>query len=179
MAKKTRKTASKLVAGLALGSISWIINTGAANLSVLAQPANEKKCDISAIVIDKDPQGLNVRSGPGTSSRILGKIPTYESVDIIASSGNWVKIRKDYSDGFRGTGWVFLPMLGTATRGYETNGVDLYASPSQQSRKIGRVPRKTDVKLLGCQGQWAQIEYRGVKGWLKSDDQCGVGTTCS
>ncbi|MBD1836911.1 SH3 domain-containing protein [Coleofasciculus sp. FACHB-64] len=181
MAKKANKTASKLTLGLALASMSWVINTGTANLSVLAQPVNEKKCDISAVVIDKDPQGLNVRSGPSSNSRILGKIPTYESVDIIASSGNWVKITNAFREigGFQGTGWVFLPMLGTSTRGYETNGVNLYVSPSQQSRKIARVPRRTDVKLIGCQGEWAEIEYRGVKGWLKSDDQCGVGTTCS
>ncbi len=181
MSKNTSKTASKLSALLALGSMSWVVNTGTANLSVLAQPAKEKKCDISAIVIDKDPQGLNVRSGASSSSRIIGRIPTYESVDIIASSGNWVKIKNAEREigGFLGTGWVFLSMLGTSTRGYETNGVNLYASPSQQSRKIGRVPPRTDVKLLGCQGEWAQIEYRGVKGWLKSDDQCGVGTTCS
>jgi len=179
MAKKVNKTALNLFLGLALGSISLVVNTGAANLSALAQSANPKKCDIYAYVIDKDPQGLNVRSSAGTNSRILGKIPTNESVQVVASSGNWVQVT-DATAGFQGTGWVALSKLGTSTRGYEANGVHLYASPSQQSRKFGRVPKTTQVKLLGCQGQWAQVEYRGVKGWLKRTDQCGVAvTTCS
>ncbi|MHC5831645.1 MAG: SH3 domain-containing protein, partial [Nostoc sp.] len=36
------------------------------------------------------------------------------------------------------------------------------------------------VKLLGCQGDWAQVEYQGVKGWLVKEDQCGAAlTSCS
>jgi uncharacterized protein YgiM (DUF1202 family) len=178
MARNTNDKASKLIAVLALSSISWVSNIGMANLSVLAQSSNQTICDVHAFVIDKDPQGLNVRTSPGSSSKVLGKVPTNESVKIIASSGNWVKIT-DALSGFQGTGWVFLPMLNTSTRGYETNGVNLYASPSQQSRKIGRVPRRNRCQTIRLSGQWAQIEYRGVKGWLKSDDQCGVGTTCS
>lgn len=179
MARNTNDKASKLIAVLALGSISWVSNIGMANLSVLAQSSNQTICDVHAFVIDKDPQGLNVRSTPGSSSKVLGKIPTNESVKIIASSGNWVNIT-DALSGFQGTGWVFLPMLNTSTRGYETNGVNLYASPSQQSRKVARVPSRTNVKLLGCKGQWAEVEYRGVKGWLMRNDQCGVAvTTCS
>ncbi|MEH1997169.1 MAG: SH3 domain-containing protein [Nostoc sp.] len=58
--------------------------------------------------------------------------------------------------------------------------MDLYASTSKQSQKVRRIPANTIVKLLGCQGDWAQVEYQGVKGWLRRKDQCSAAlTSCS
>ncbi|WP_179064733.1 SH3 domain-containing protein [Nostoc sp. C052] len=159
--------------------MSVILNTGIAHQISLAKSTNPQKCDIFAYVIDTDPQGLNVRSGASTNNTILGQIPINETVQVISATGNWVQIT-NASDGFQGTGWVFVPRLGLTTRGYGTNGVDFYASTSQQSQKVGRIPANTAIKLLGCQGDWAQVEYQGVKGWLAREDQCGAAlTSCS
>ncbi|MEH1764997.1 MAG: SH3 domain-containing protein [Nostoc sp.] len=159
--------------------MSVILNTGIAHQIGLAKSTNPQKCDIFAYVIDTDPQGLNVRSGASTNNTILGQIPINETVQVISAAGDWVQIT-NASDGFQGTGWVFVPKLGLTTRGYGTNGVDFYASTSQQRQKVGRIPANTAIKLLGFQGDWAQVEYQGVKGWLAREDQCGAAlTSCS
>ncbi|MEH2098955.1 MAG: SH3 domain-containing protein [Nostoc sp.] len=159
--------------------MSVILNTGIAHQIGLAKSTNPQKCDIFAYVIDTDPQGLHVRSGASTNNTILGQIPINETVQVISAAGDWVQIT-NASDGFQGTGWVFVPKLGLTTRGYGTNGVDFYASTSQQRQKVGRIPANTAIKLLGFQGDWAQVEYQGVKGWLAREDQCGVAlTSCS
>jgi uncharacterized protein YgiM (DUF1202 family) len=174
-----KNQASKLIMGLALSCISSIISTGTANQIVLAQANKQQKCDIAAYINDKDPKGLNVRNGASPNNRVLGKIPSNETVKVIAASGNWAQINNAGS-GFKGTGWVYLPMLGLSTRGYSTNGVDIYASANLKSKKVKRVPASTTVKLLGCQGQWAQVEYQGIKGWLAKPDQCAAAlTSCS
>jgi uncharacterized protein YgiM (DUF1202 family) len=179
MTKKMNIQTSKLVMGLALSCISSIISTGIANQVVFAQANKQQKCDISAYVTDKDAKGLNVRNGASPTNRILGKIPGNETVKVIAASGNWAQIN-NASSGFKGTGWVYLPMLGLSTRGYSTNGVDIYLNANPKSKKVKRVPASTTVKLLGCQGQWAQVEYQGAKGWLAKPDQCAAAlTTCS
>lgn len=179
MAKKVKNPASKLVIGLAFSCISVILNTGIANQISLAKSTNPQKCDIFAYVTDTDPQGLNVRSGASTNNVIIGQIPIKETVHVIGAAGNWVQIT-NASDGFQGTGWVFVPNLGLTTQGYDSNGVDFYAITSQQSQKVGRIPANTIVKLLSCQGDWAQVEYQGVKGWLTREDQCGAAlTSCS
>ncbi|MEH2424380.1 MAG: SH3 domain-containing protein [Nostoc sp.] len=179
MTKKVKNPVSKLLTGLAFSCISVILNTGIADQIALAKSTNPQKCDILAYVTDTDPQGLNVRSGASTNNTIIGQIPIKETVRVIGATGNWVQIT-NASDGFQGTGWVFVPKLGLTTRGYGTNGVDLYASTSQQSLKVRRVPANTAVKLLGCQKDWAQVEYQGVKGWLTRKDQCGAAlTSCS
>jgi uncharacterized protein YgiM (DUF1202 family) len=170
---------SKLAIGLGLVGISIFVNTGISEQIVLAKSASVKKCDIFAYVTDTDPQGLNVRSGASTTNRVLGRIPTNETVQVIAVAKNWVKIT-NASNGFSGSGWVSVTKLGLSTRGYGTDGVDLYATTNQKSRKIKRAPANVTVKLLSCQGDWAQVEYQGVKGWLTREDQCGAAlTTCS
>jgi uncharacterized protein YgiM (DUF1202 family) len=174
-----KNPASKLVRGLAFSCISVMLNTGIAHQIALAKSTNAQKCDILAYVTDTDPQGLNVRSGASSKNTILGQIAINETVQVIGAAGDWVQIT-NASSGFQGTGWVFVPKLGLTTQGYGTNGVDLYASNNQESQKVGRIPANTAVKLLGCQGDWAQVEYQGVKGWLTREDQCGAAlTSCS
>ncbi|MEH2331097.1 SH3 domain-containing protein [Nostoc sp.] len=179
MTKKAKNRASKLAIGLAFSCISVILNTGIANQISLAKSSNSQKCDLFAYVIDTDAQGLNVRSGASTNNVIIGQIPINETVRVIGAAGNWVQIT-NASNGFQGTGWVFVPKLGLTTRGYGTNGVYLYTGINQESQKARRIPANTAVKLLGCQGDWAQVEYQGIKGWLTREDQCGAAlTNCS
>ncbi len=148
--------------------------------------SNQRACDIGAYVIDKDPQGLNVRSGPSSNDRVIAKLPTTTlsvMVDITASQGSWVQLSRAESPEkveFQGTGWVYAQLLGTNTRGYESGGVSVYPTPNTQSSAIGRIPANTSVKLLGCEQSWAFVEYQGLKGWLTREDQCPVSlTTCS
>jgi SH3-like domain-containing protein len=138
----------------------------------------EQTCNISAFVIDKDPKGLNVRSGPGTSHDIVGNLPTTTVgvvVDITASKGDWVQLSKAESPDkveFQGTGWVSAKLLGTSTRGYGTKGVSVYKSANNQSSVVGRIPPETGVTLLGCSQSWAMVEYEGTKGWIEPEAQC-------
>ncbi len=150
------------------------------------RPADSQQtCQISAYVIDKDPKGLNVRSGPGNDRNIIGNLPTTKLaviVNLAASQGDWVQLTKAESPGkidFQGTGWVYAQLLGTSTRGYGSNGVSVYSSPSTQSSTIGRIPKTTGVKLLGCDQSWALVEHEGLKGWIAPDAQCANPlTTC-
>ena len=167
------------------------------NLFLIAQAApialekqvspNQKACQIYAYVIDKDPQGLNVRTQPSTSGEVLTKLPTTTDavlVDIVASQGNWVLINKaEDAEGkvvFQDKGWVYASKLGTSTRGYDKKKVSVYSRPDRGKKEVGTIPSSTQVTLLGCQGKWAFVGYQRVQGWLAADDQCGTPlTTCS
>lgn len=147
--------------------------------------SSQRTCQISAYVTDKDPKGLNVRSGPGSNYAIVGNLPTNTEaviVEVGASQGDWVQVTKAESPNkveFQGTGWVYAPLLGTSTRGYGSGGVSVYPSANTQSTSIGRIPASTGVKLLSCQQSWAFVEHESVKGWIAPDDQCANPlTTC-
>lgn len=183
-----------LLANLLLGTVVGWQNP---NLFLISQSAptelqkqvtsNQKACEIYAYVIDKDPQGLNVRANPNTNGQILGKLPTTTDgvlVDIVASQGNWVAISKaEDANGkvvFQGKGWVYASKLGTSTRGYDKKKVTVYSRPDRGRKQVGTIPSSTGVTLLGCQGKWAFVGYQKLQGWLAVDDQCGTPlTTCS
>jgi len=146
---------------------------------------SQRTCQISAYVTDKDPKGLNVRSGPGSNYAIVGNLPTNTQaviVELSASQGDWVQVTKAESPNkveFQGTGWVYAPLLGTSTRGYGSGGVSVYTSANTQGAPIGRIPDSTGVKLLSCEQSWAFVEHESVKGWITPDDQCpNPLTTC-
>lgn len=140
--------------------------------------SSQQTCQIRAYVIDKDPQGLNVRSGPGNDSKIIGNLPTNTIgviVNVSGSQGDWVQLSKAQSPGkieFEGSGWVYSQLLGTSTRGYDTKSVAVYDNPSTQSSEIGRIPSARSTKLLSCNQSWALVEYQGLKGWITADAQC-------
>jgi SH3-like domain-containing protein len=144
--------------------------------------AQQTACKIYAYVIDKDPQGLNVRKGAGTNFAVAGKILPDEDgviVDVIASAGGWLKIENAETVGgdsaFSGSGWVFASLLATTTR----MKTKLYAAPSAKSRALADLPGEEEVSLLACRGAWAKVRYGSRQGWLAPDAQCGNPvTTC-
>lgn len=140
-------------------------------------------CQIRAYVIDKDPQGLNVRNDPSSRSGIIGRLPINTEVEVFTSQGNWMLISPLAPNfqriKFQGRGWVYVPLLGIGTGGYDRDSVAVFARASYQSKVAGKIPSSRPVKLLSCQGQWALVEKQGVKGWLPPQDQCAAAlTTC-
>ncbi|MFM7906828.1 MAG: SH3 domain-containing protein [Microcystis sp.] len=140
-------------------------------------------CQIRAYVIDQDSRGLNVRSNPNSRSRILGVLPANTDVRVFTYRGNWMLISpidpKSQGIQFQGRGWVYMPLLGTGTRGYGKDSVVVFANANYQSKVVGRIPSSRPVQLLGCRGEWAFVQKEGVKGWLPPEDQCAAAlTTC-
>ena len=146
-----------------------------------------RQCQFSAFVIDKDPNGLNVRSGPASNNRVIVKLPTDVpvNVDISACQGDWLQISKaETYDNilFQGKGWVYASLLGISPVIYDSSGfVPLYSNPSTQSTKIAKVPsQRGRLKILTGSGKWIFVEYKGLKGWLAPSNQCPIAeTTCN
>ena len=137
-------------------------------------------CDAQAYVIDKDPNGLNVRETPGTGGKVIAVIPLDGDGTVVhmisADSKGWVRIDRAETIGgqvvFDKKGWVSGNMLGTETRGYGTKGVKLYGGAARGSKVLGTVPPETEVKISGCEAEKVQVRYRNLVGWLDADAQC-------
>lgn len=153
---------------------------GWSNAQNIAKP--QTSCKIYAYVIDKDPNGLNVRIGAGTNHKILGKIMPDEDgviVEVIGSSGDWLLVENAETlsgeKGFNGKGWVFASMLGTSTR----QKSNLYASANRKSKILATLPTEDEVTILSCSGEWAKVKSGNRQGWLAPGNQCGNPvTTC-
>ena len=147
-------------------------------------------CDVEAFVIDQDPNGLNIRSGPGKSYKVIGNLPykqdTGVTVHITGSSGDWVQIDSGVEEGgeqeqtfFKGAGWVYAPLLGLTGTAQSKGATLLYREAAQKSGVVKRVPGGDDVKVRGCRGKWFYVEHEKVKGWAAPNTLCSNSlTTC-
>jgi uncharacterized protein YgiM (DUF1202 family) len=154
--------------------VVFLLTAGAAAQSV--------SCEISVYVIDKDPNGLNVRSGAGKNFDVLGQIMPDEDgviIDVIASNGSWMQIENPQTvsgiTAFEGDGWVFASLLATTTR----MKTKLYSQPNLKSKSLATLGGEEEYKLVACTCKWAKIQVGKKQGWLAPDAQCGNPvTTC-
>ena len=146
------------------------------------------RCDVFAYVIDRDPKGMNVRSGPGSTYKIIGNLPNEDvngiGVHITGSKGDWMRVDIAVEEGgeedrtfFKGEGWLYGPLLGVDGVG---SGTKLYRQASSKSGTIGNLPGGSDgATVRGCQGKWMYVEYQNLKGWAAPDTLCtNPLTTC-
>ncbi len=194
----TLAAAAALAAALlAAPAASRRVTATQAGVAAAAKPpavsAADVPCDLWAYVLDPDPRGVNVRSGPGKQFAAVGKLPHDEyslTVHVTGASGQWVRIseaeRMESGDNvFKGAGWVYGPGLGTQTKNYagldpEEPRVRLYKEPSKRSAVVLRLPNEIEVALTGCKGRWARVRHKNVEAWLDPDSQChSTLTTCS
>jgi SH3-like domain-containing protein len=149
-------------------------------------------CDVRAYVIDRDPGGLAVRSGPGKTYKAIGNLPNQKvegiGVHITGASGEWVRIDRAVEEGgdtertfFKGEGWVYAPLLGVEGMAITDGGTNLYQDTTKKSSVIIRIPGGDDAVIVrGCNGQWMYVEYKKKKGWAAPDTLCANSlTTCA
>jgi len=165
---------------------------------------SQPRCSLRAYVNDPDPNGLNVRQGPGTKYKVIGVIPNQHAgtiVHIDDAKDGWLHINEadviELDEAavapVTDVGWVFGKLirvdLPEALYIERANGdVYLYSKPDTKSEKLHKVRRTEPVSFLGitdCNGSWAKVEIgypgdkRNYSGWLHPNDQCSSPvTTC-
>ena len=141
-------------------------------------------CQTKAYVIDKDPQGLNVRKEPNSEGEIIGTLPLYTEVDVFKYQDNWFFVAPIDPElqgvDFKGEGWVYASLLGLNTRGYDNDSVSLYAEPNETSDVLGHVESSSAVTMISCSGEWVKVRQESLEGWLEPEEQCAAAlTSCS
>ncbi|MEW9922299.1 SH3 domain-containing protein [Marimonas sp. MJW-29] len=139
----------------------------------------------------RDGDTLNMRSGPGTSNRIIGALSNGTSVRNLGcqmqSNTRWCEI--EMMTDMRERGWVagrYLTIAGSApppasgpivrVTGVAANDVlNVRAGPGTRHRVVGALSNGSQVRRLGCQSQgqarWCQIEMMTdmrERGWVNA-----------
>src|SRR5258705_4297026 len=134
-------------------------------------------CDARAYVVDRDPAGLNVRSGPGKTFKTIGNLSNQNvegiGVHITGAIGDWIRIDRAIGEGgeqerifFQGEGWVYAPLLGVGGVAITNGGTNLYKEPKENGRVVIRIPGGEDsVIVRSCRGGWMYVEYSKVRRW--------------
>jgi SH3-like domain-containing protein len=141
-------------------------------------PAYTVKCDVRIVVTDPDPKGLNVRAepkvAPGNIVGVLKPDGEWTTVHAAGLSGDWflideaVMVDDNAPAGerpvFKGRGWVHKSKVG----GLEIEPRDVLEAPKEGAKSLmkgGDTSRTVNLKVVGCQGKFIQLQGPTVKGW--------------
>ena len=108
-------------------------------------------------------EGLNVRSGPGTSNQVLGAIVDKTQVEIIGNSGGWGKITYKGRDA-----WICLQHVSFNAdfQIVATDGVNVRSGPGTNYSRKGAIPFEGIVSIVEVYGDWGKCPYKGGTGWV-------------
>lgn len=139
------------------------------------------RCNVTAQVINTDPEGLNVRSAP--QKDIISRIPynDYEgftTVHIVDAKQGWLKI--DRWEDFHVTvtfdedAWVYGKFVGTKIEA-QPGGVPAYIEPFKTSKMIDKWLGDRIMPIFGCMENWIfvvgeSVEGHKVKGWFPVEE---------
>jgi hypothetical protein len=142
----------------------------------------ERKCELYAHVVDRDPQGVNVRAAPSGQSKVVGVLKYKNAndeiaVDITAESHGWFRIKsfEHFDDTKSGAlnGWMHGSRLGTGLKIMDGPKASerLLEEPSERSKTLLLFSWDPGVDGKGA-GLWAElpgnkrekIDYEKIKG---------------
>lgn len=138
-------------------------------------------CLVTAYLNDPDPKGTNIRSAANAKSEVIATITDLDSqVDIIGSSGDWLRVRKvrslEGTVSFNGDGWIFASLLAVRAR----HGAVLHATPERTAAHVMNLLDEDVLTLRACRGEWLQVKHHTTTGWIERDSRCANPvTTCS
>lgn len=141
------------------------IATAAAAIALLSFPGQA----LAATLQPLDPDGLNLRAGPGTSYEILGALAAWDSVGMVSQEGDWVRVRRP--DGT--LAWVSATYSRisyedeTAWAVVNTDVLNVRSAPSLSGDIVTQVTQGTVVRLLEVVPDWWRVRLSdGTKGWV-------------
>jgi len=163
---------------LSAAKTGWVANwvvTRSSNGTTASKSSNSKK-----ITAQANTNQLRVRSGPGTSFRIIGSINKGQAVSILEENENWLKISASI-----GEGWVAREYIDSRNsnsnnsieennnnsigNGIVTDTLNIRKEPSNTGSVIGKLSKGTSVTVFSKKNNWLEIKYSGQRAWVSSD----------
>ncbi len=136
---------------------------------------------------------LNVRSGPSTSSKIVGSLGNNAKVEIISTTNGWHKIKYNNSTSYVSAEYVTLSATSNAnttnnnndTSQKPTNGVvtadalNVRSGAGTSAGIIGSLGKNAKVEIISTSNGWHKIKYKNSTGFISADFVTISGTSDS
>ncbi|MFS0654724.1 SH3 domain-containing protein [Bacillus sp. 179-C3.3 HS] len=156
--------------------VSWLITTSS-QAQKAAKPKTQTQNSSVSGSVTSTASDLRIRTGPGTSYRVIGTFPQGASAKKLETSGTWTKISYQQAEGWVHSDFISGGQKGsqaaepsrmkqTGTVGVSSLNVRQSAAPDAQV--VASLTRNSQVSILREQNGWYEIEARGVKGWVAS-----------
>ena len=152
--------------------------------------------------LGKTTGNVYLRQGPGTSHEALDILRKGAEVILYEMESGWYKVKlEDGTAGYVSSKYITVtqsyndamedlfqpdePSKPQSTgKGVATTDVNFREGPSTSHKKLGRIPEGASLILYGQDGDWQQVEYNGIIGYVygkyvkktSADQQETVGT---
>ena len=117
---------------------------------------------------------VRLRSGPSTTSNILGTYNTGTAMTITGSSGNWYAVTYNGTSGYVCKDYMTTTKPGgdtpsSSSAGYiKGNDVRLRSGPGTSYSILGTYNNGTPLTITGTSGEWTAVTLGGVNGYVNS-----------
>ena len=117
---------------------------------------------------------VRLRSGPSTTSTILGSYNTGTEMTITGTSGNWYAVSYNGTSGYVCKDYMTTtqPSSGTSSSGstgyIKGNSVRLRSGPGTSYSILGTYNNGTPLTITGTSGEWTAVTLNGVNGYVSS-----------
>lgn len=109
---------------------------------------------------------LNLRSGPGTSYKILLVMPKGAAVEVLAKGGDWYQVRYNGTTGYASRYYLTAEKPSTgATVLYTTDELNLRKGPGVGYAIIVAMPKGSEVTVLSTSEAWPKVRYKTYEGY--------------
>lgn len=123
---------------------------------------------------------VRMRSGPSTSSSILGTYNAGTSMTVTGVNGNWYQVEYNGATGYVRSDYMRLSGVGGSSSGGSTttgggNGtvkgdyVRMRSGPSTSHAILGTYNNGTALTITGTENGWTKVTIGGVSGYIRSD----------
>ena len=117
---------------------------------------------------------VNVRSSDSEQADKLGKVTGGTKLQVLEQRPNgWTKVDYEGKEGYIKTEFlqaaesaVGAETIGTVTA---TTNINVRASASETADRLGVLSGGDSAELIGTEGDWSKIKYKGQTGYVKSE----------
>ncbi|OLO27007.1 hypothetical protein BTA37_26400 [Priestia megaterium] len=172
------KQLKKLMVGMALtATLATAVTPGFGSIG-----GNQEKAYAETVTYKVTASKLNVRSGAGTTYRIIGSVVKDQTLSVVSKSGSWYKINYNGRTGYVSSDYV--QASGTTTSPAESTTYTVTASTlnvrsgaGTNYASIGSVTKGQKLSVVSKSGSWYKINYNGRTGYVSSGYVQASGTT--
>lgn len=140
-----------------------------------------------------DSEGLNMRTGAGTTYSIIQTLPKDTEIQVLGSGSNWYYIKYNDNYGYVSSDFVFLTynskalydgypnienapsdMVFTSTPikavvSTDSGGLNMRTGADTTYSIIQTIPKGTEIQVLGSGSNWYYITYNDSYGYVSED----------
>jgi SH3-like domain-containing protein len=107
--------------------------------------------------------GVNLRSGPSTSTTILYELPAGYPLEVIGREGSWLKV-SDYEGD---KGWIEGSLVNKTPHVIiKAKECNIRSGPSTSDSVVGNVVREVILVKADEKGDWIKISHPDLNGWV-------------